>query len=381
MATLDLHLNEYQRIAAGTDQNATAGRDGLEFPLLGLFGETGSLLSELKKKQRDKDSYFAYEDTVIEESGDTLWYLANIAGRVGITLEELANCAEQSPQRITTFAEMQESLIRPNGINSTAATGLLELASAVGKLVARPLLGTPEDRPRALADLAAVLSCLVQSASDAKVGMPTAAKKNLDKITSRWPVVPKFTPLFDEDFPAEEQLPRELEITLAEKTYAGRTFVMQQCRGINIGDRLTDNRSTPDDYRFHDVFHLAYAGILGWSPVTRALFKLKRKSNPHKDENEDGARAVLLEECISTWVFNRGGRFNFYEHISSVDYDLLKGISTFVRGYEVEICPLWMWERAILEGYKIFRFMQEHRSGVVTLDLRKRTLEVRARNT
>ena len=32
----------------------------MAFPLLGLFGETGSLLSELKKKQRDSASYSGY---------------------------------------------------------------------------------------------------------------------------------------------------------------------------------------------------------------------------------------------------------------------------------------------------------------------------------
>ena len=35
----------------------------LEFLLLGLFGEVGSLLSELKKKQRDRSSYIAYNSS------------------------------------------------------------------------------------------------------------------------------------------------------------------------------------------------------------------------------------------------------------------------------------------------------------------------------
>jgi len=28
---------------------------------------------------------------------------------------------------------------------------------------------------------------------------------------------------------------------------------------VIVGDRLTDNKAEPDDYRFHDVFHMAYA--------------------------------------------------------------------------------------------------------------------------
>src|SRR5207249_6914238 len=49
----------------------------------GLFGEAGSLLSELKKKQRDRDSYVGYSSSVVEEFGDTLWYFSNIASRAG----------------------------------------------------------------------------------------------------------------------------------------------------------------------------------------------------------------------------------------------------------------------------------------------------------
>ena len=54
-------MNEFQRHTLATDQNALLGMDGLRFPLLGLFGEVGSLLSALKKKQRDQASYVGYE--------------------------------------------------------------------------------------------------------------------------------------------------------------------------------------------------------------------------------------------------------------------------------------------------------------------------------
>jgi hypothetical protein len=33
-------------------------------------------------------------------------------------------------------------------------------------------------------------------------------------------------------------------------------------RGINVDDRLTDNSALEDDYRFHEVFHLAFATYL-----------------------------------------------------------------------------------------------------------------------
>ncbi|MEY8789853.1 hypothetical protein AB9K27_16585 [Klebsiella quasipneumoniae] len=62
-----------------------------------------------------------------------------------------------------------------------------------------------------------------------------------------------------------------------EISVSNKKYVIQQCQGVNIGDRLTDNKKDKDDYRFHDVFHICYAVHLGWSPVLRALLHLKRE--------------------------------------------------------------------------------------------------------
>jgi hypothetical protein len=160
-----------------------------------------------------------------------------------------------------------------------------------------------------------------------------------------------------------------------ERNVKGKTYVFQTCRGINIGDRLTDNKFEEDDYRFHDVFHLAYAAILGWSPVTRALFRVKRKSTPTVDENQDGARAILIEEGIATWIFNHGLENHDFRYADGLDYPLLKAIRRFVAGYEVENCPLWQWEAAILEGFRVFRQLRKRRRGWIVADLRQRSIK------
>lgn len=159
-----------------------------------------------------------------------------------------------------------------------------------------------------------------------------------------------------------------------EKDRGGKTYVFQQCNGVNIGSALTDNRLVNDDYRFHDVFHLAYAAILGWSPVIRALFNVKRKSDPAIDEAQDGARAIIIEEGISTLIFNKARRLNFFASVKSLDYPLLKMIPELVSGYEVEQCPLWQWEKAILDGFAVFRELRLYRRGVVTADLENRSI-------
>jgi hypothetical protein len=117
---------------------------------------------------------------------------------------------------------------------------------------------------------------------------------------------------------------------------------------------------------------------LGWSPVIRALLKVKRKSDPRIDENEDGARAIIIEEGIATWIFNHSARQSPKHYAAVVegrlDYALLKTVRGMVSGFEVADLPLWQWERAILDGFRVFRLLFENKGGTVEADLRKRTL-------
>jgi hypothetical protein len=119
---------------------------------------------------------------------------------------------------------------------------------------------------------------------------------------------------------------------------------------------------------------LAHAAVLGWSPTTRALLKIKRKSLPKVDENEDGARANLIEEGLATWIFETAKRHQFFANTPQLGLDLLKAVKNFVRGYEADQLPLWLWERAILQGYAVFRELQVHRCGIVIADLGRREL-------
>lgn len=148
--------------------------------------------------------------------------------------------------------------------------------------------------------------------------------------------------------------------------------------GLNIGDRLTDNAMTADDYRFHDVFHYAYVAVLTWSPVIRSLFRLKRKSDPKIDEAQDGARAALIEEGVATWIFGQAVSLDFFASVKAGEllFDMLKHVRQFVAGYEAEQIPLWLWEDAILQGYTAFRFLREHRRGRLHIDTNNRRLTI-----
>ncbi|MCI0723920.1 MAG: nucleoside triphosphate pyrophosphohydrolase family protein, partial [Acidobacteria bacterium] len=67
-------FEEYQDVALSTDQNRTPSMGGIKFPMLGLFGEVGSLMAEVKKKQRDGVAHGNFREAILEELGDVLWY-------------------------------------------------------------------------------------------------------------------------------------------------------------------------------------------------------------------------------------------------------------------------------------------------------------------
>jgi MazG nucleotide pyrophosphohydrolase domain. len=388
MDTECMYMTQYQEFTRHTDQNKKTGYAGLMLPLLGLYGEVGSLLSELKKKQRDADSYIGYAHSVMEELGDVMWYFANIADRAGLSVNILAQRMFREiddwdiveEYQFGTFGDIQSKREHVGPLSGEKfEQGAINLAAKVGRLMDDVSLGRIEGNRDVLSShLVEIFRAIIQAADDADVNLEDAVRRNVTKVTSRWPIERVYTPLFDDTFDVDEQLPRQFEMAIEEKILDGKAFVIQKCNGIKIGDRLTDNIAEEDDYRFHDAFHLAYVAILGWSPVTRDLFKLKRKSQPKIDENEDGARAMLIEEGVATWIFNHARRLNHFANIPSVDYHLLKAVKELVQGYEVEACPLWMWEEAILKGFEVFRFLQQHRKGRVSIDMRRRSLIVSA---
>lgn len=377
-----LALDAYQQRAAETDKSSAVGIQAARFLLLGLFGEIGSLLSELKKKQRDQSAYFAYKDSTLEEFGDALWYLSNISLLNRINLSEIASLAIEisgdsvAPSgTIRTFAELrpQARLFMGPTAGARIEQRLLTLGELTSNLI--HVLTSDEDDEASIRNaFANVFNALMVAADDAEVDLEKAAEGNLEKIESRWPSKKIWPPLYDQSLDEDEKFPQKIAVVFSEKIVNGKRYVLQKCNGINIGDRLTDNALEQDDYRFHDVFHLAFAAILGWSPVLRALLKLKRKSNELVDEIQDGARASITEEGISNWVFAQGIRHNLFADAASLDFSVLRAIKDMVRGYEVEDRPYWMWEHAILEGFRVFRSLKNSRGGVVTANIEERTL-------
>ena len=85
-----MDLRTYQLAALKTVQPTPEGADPLAVPLLGLVGEAGSVASLHKKLLRDGPAYHGAKAKAREELGDVLWYVAAVADRFDLDLEDIA---------------------------------------------------------------------------------------------------------------------------------------------------------------------------------------------------------------------------------------------------------------------------------------------------
>lgn len=348
-------LLEFAAAAAKTDSFAVK-MDHAALLAAGLIGEAGSIVAELKKAHREREAYPVYRERMMEEVGDFLWYFVRLASVVAPGLLDELQVSDPVPLPEAHGAQLGSHL---------------EFGASVGEVLSAISSPNQDDIARRLHRTWALLTVI---SSDANIRLRDAAERNTAKTRSRWPDEKRYVPLFDDSFPTEEQLPRRLQVDFLERARGLQRAVILRCNDINFGDRVTDNIQDPDGYRFHDIFHFAYAVHLGWSPVMRTLMRTKRKSNPDIDEAQDGARAAIIEEAVSAIVFSRAKQLQFFEGLDNVDFDLLKTIQEFVEGFEIAAVPLWQWEKAIIDGYRVFRALREGGGGHVTLDLVERKL-------
>lgn len=284
--------------------------------------------------------------------------------------QRLANHTDQQPE----YGDLQAD---PRSI----MVPLLGLAGEVGEILGehKKWLRDGESYKlfpeRVKEELGDLLWYLSNVATKHGLTLEEVADFNLSKTGRRWhPVGARrgARKLFDEDFPPLERLPRRMDIVIEEESGIAITTI----DGAKYGDPLTDNRYEDDGYRFHDICHLSYATVLGWSPTMRALMRRKRKSDPKVDEVEDGGRAIVIEEGISAMVFSYAERRNFLQGAEGVNYDLLRTIKEMTSHLEVSACTEGEWERAIMTGFDIWRQVKAKGYGRIHADLDRGTLEL-----
>ncbi|MBK5232639.1 MAG: nucleoside triphosphate pyrophosphohydrolase family protein [Thermoleophilia bacterium] len=290
-----------------------------------------------------------------------------------------------TPEHLT-FSEYQllssETDLEPS--ESDPVIPLLGLAGEVGTLISefkkmrRPdgvrYSGFEESVTTEMGDVLWYLAALARRMG---VELGEVATQNLTKTRSRWLLDSNPTPaFFDKDLQADERLPRQFEVEFATFIGEGRTMSQMKIRGTEIGDPIDDNSHEADNYRFHDVFHLSYAAVLGWSPILRSLLRRKRKSVPELDHDEDGARAGITEEAAAALVFNLARSYDFFDGSDQVDGSILNAVKAVTSHLEVASRTHREWQEAILKGFEVWRQVSEQQGGLVAVDLEARTLSV-----
>ncbi len=329
-------------------------------------------MSTAKKLHREGKAFAGYRQAAIEEFGDALWYLAAICRRLKVGVDTVFSEAIRAAGYEGAPVVPEWPVDIANGVRpiSHLDSVLLKLGEATAALLT--LKANPSN-PKTV--LLAFAACYLEGMEAAGMTFGQVVESNIAKTRGRFLVpAPHTLPTFDEEFEAEERIPEHFEMRIVHRK-SGNTAI--QCNGVFIGEPLTDNILDKDGYRFHDVFHFAHASILHWSPTFRSLIKHKRKSNPKIDEAQDGGRAIVVEEGLTAWIFSRAKLHGFFAGHKSISFDMLKTVQQFVSGYEVEACPLKLWEDAILQGYEVFRKVRDNNGGTVIGDRKSRRVSYR----
>lgn len=364
-----LLLSDYAAEIAATD---VLNPSDFNPVLQGLYGEVGGIMTTVKKHVREKSAFPGFKKAAEEEFGDTLWYLAAICRRLNFPLDEIFGEAANHGnfKNVGAASDIAEGAMAYIAVPIAATASLDTTLVRLGQSAAALLGSTP-----ARTELVAFARAYLDAIHAAELAFSEVARSNLRKARGAF-LEPQANDLVDLDFDSkfgiEEQLPKEFRIRVNQRG-SGKSYL--QWNGVFIGDPLTDNIADRDGYRFHDVFHFANAAILHWSPVMRALIRHKRKSSPKVDEEQDSGRAIVVEEGIAAWIFSRAKELNFFENQEKVSLGILKTIGEFVSGYEVEKCPLKLWEKAILEGYAVFRQLKANQGGWIIGNREQRTIK------
>jgi NTP pyrophosphatase (non-canonical NTP hydrolase) len=403
-----MKLNDYQKECLKADLIESASKQKWIL-LLGLYNEVGDLIEVFKKRLTSGKSE-TFDIKISEEIGDILWYVSTISHLFNYKLSEVAlenlihtkkfwlkEDFENTLDSDLTIDEYQNEAIRTDKARkhrgrAMILVSLLGLAGEVGDLLSafkKQIASLDDDEKRDeykkekrgeyKKEIGDILWYVSNTASKLELSLKDIAQSNLIKVHERHANGP--FEIFDVNEEKDEKLPRKFEIIFRNKKGTSQNssvkiFVEDIYKNeIYIGERLTDNSHEDDGYRYHDIFHLAFAAILGWSPVIRALLKRKRKSNESKDEVEDGGRAIVLEEAISAYIFNEAPNVDFFKNSKSVDFSLLKTVRSLASGLEVKNCPIKLWEKAILEGYMLFNKLIDNGGGRVLIDLDNKKIE------
>ena len=106
-----MNFDEYQKQSRKTALYPEVNKN-LWYPALGLSGEAGEVAEKIKKLYRDDGGEITDERRAIleKELGDVLWYVAQIATELGLSLDKIA---EANLEKL--FSRLERGVIQGDG--------------------------------------------------------------------------------------------------------------------------------------------------------------------------------------------------------------------------------------------------------------------------
>jgi NTP pyrophosphatase (non-canonical NTP hydrolase) len=291
-----------------------------------------------------------------------------------MTLNEFQEKAKATVQSYTS-SDQENFFLGYLGLAGEAGSVL----TALKKLI-RDGEGFGSFKDKLTEELGDVLWYVAAIASHNEITLEEIARLNLAKTDDRFTEQDLLKiPRLDDGY--AEKFPDTFIIKFSEETNdkglpVVRMVWEQETENIsfNLGDPLTDNSREPNNYRYHDIFHLGHVAFLGWSPVLRDLMKLKRKSDPFALDAEDRGRAQVAEEAITLIIYNYAQKNEMLRESDRIDTELLNSIKQLVIGLEVSIVTSFQWEKTILGSYKIYHQVVKNKGGRLLVSPRDRSL-------
>ena len=108
-----MNFNDYQTKSRKTAKYPAIGHPVI-YPTLGLVNEAGEVAGKIKKVFRDKEGQINSEtrDALKAELGDVLWYMAQVATELDLTLDEIA---EYNIEKL--YSRLERGKIKGDGDN------------------------------------------------------------------------------------------------------------------------------------------------------------------------------------------------------------------------------------------------------------------------
>lgn len=108
-----MNFEEYREKSRKTAAYPDAGNNYV-YPTLGLAGEAGEVAEKIKKVIRDKGGQINDEtrEEIKKELGDVLWYVAQLATELGLSLDDIA---EHNIKKL--YDRMERGVLQGDGDN------------------------------------------------------------------------------------------------------------------------------------------------------------------------------------------------------------------------------------------------------------------------